>query len=54
VPLLLTVAAKGGGYIQALKAKPDKILLPVTRANRDRLPQDILRLLTGSDPQISP
>jgi nucleoside-triphosphatase len=54
VPLLLTVAARGGGYIQALKAKPDKILLPVTRANRDRLPQDILRLLTGSDPQISP
>jgi nucleoside-triphosphatase len=54
VDLLITVAAKGGGYIQALKAKPDKILLPVTRANRDRLPQDILRLLAGSESQISP
>jgi hypothetical protein len=38
LPLLVTVAAKGGGYIATLKDKPDKALLPVTPTNRDDLP----------------
>ena len=38
VPLLITVAAKGGGYIQAIKAKPGATLITVTPANRDGLP----------------
>jgi nucleoside-triphosphatase len=54
VPLLVTVAEKGGGFIAALKAKPDKILLTVTPANRDELPAQILKLLnraiTGPGP----
>ena len=45
VPLLVTVAEKGGGLIAALKGKPDKTLLPVTFANRDELPAQILELL---------
>jgi len=45
VPLLITVAEKGGGYIAALKGKHDKTLLPVTTANREELPARILELL---------
>jgi len=45
VPLLLTVAEKGAGYIQQVKEKPDKTLLTVTPANRDELPERILQLL---------
>jgi nucleoside-triphosphatase len=44
-PLLLTVAEKGGGYIQRVKEKPDKTLINVTPANRDELPEKILQLL---------
>jgi nucleoside-triphosphatase len=45
VPLLVTVAAKGAGYIAALKGKPDKTLFTVTPANRDALPSRIIELL---------
>jgi nucleoside-triphosphatase THEP1 len=45
VPLLLTVAEKGGGYIQQVKEKADVILISVTAANRDELPERILQLL---------
>jgi nucleoside-triphosphatase len=47
VPLLVTVAQKGGGLIAALKGKPDQILLTVTAANRDELPSRILELMGG-------
>jgi nucleoside-triphosphatase len=46
-PLLVTVAEKGGGYMAALKAKPDKFLVTVTPANRDKLPTRILAFLSG-------
>ena len=36
---------KGGGYIAALKGKPDKTQFTVTPANRDALPSRILELL---------
>jgi nucleoside-triphosphatase len=52
LPLLITVAAKGGGYISAIKDKPDKILLTVTPANRDDLPNEILDLLLSHNPAI--
>jgi nucleoside-triphosphatase len=45
VPLLITVGEKGGGYMGAIKAKPDKILITVTPANRDGLPERLLKLL---------
>jgi len=54
VPLLLTVAEKGGGFIAALKSKPDKTLLTVTPANRDDLPAHILKLLGRARPEPGP
>jgi nucleoside-triphosphatase len=45
VALLVTVAEKGGGYMAALKAKPDKVLITVTPANREELPGRILARL---------
>jgi nucleoside-triphosphatase len=45
IPLLITVAEKGGGLIAALKAKPGQTLITVTPANRDDLPARILELL---------
>jgi nucleoside-triphosphatase len=45
VALVVTVAEKGGGLMAALKAKPDKILLTVTPANREALPARILEFL---------
>jgi len=45
VPLLLTVAEKGGGYIKQVKEKPGAALITVTPANRDELPEKILGLL---------
>jgi nucleoside-triphosphatase len=47
VPLLITVAEKGGGYMTALKAKPDKFLVTVTPTTRDELPARILAFLRG-------
>jgi nucleoside-triphosphatase len=54
VPLLVTVAEKGGGYIAAIKEKPGKILLTVTTANRDDLPAHLLKLLGRAIPGTEP
>jgi nucleoside-triphosphatase len=50
VPLLVTVAAKGGGYIQQIKEKPDALLITVTPANRDDLPGRLLETLRSGCP----
>lgn len=50
VALLITVAEKGGGYMAALKEKPGKILLTVTSANRDGLPNLIWLNLVRPNP----
>ena len=47
VPLLITVAEKGGGYIARIKGKPGARLITVTPANRDGLPDRILAMLAG-------
>ena len=54
VPLLITVAEKGGGYIAALKAKPGKTLITVTLGNRDDLPARLLKLLGRAIPGAGP
>ena len=54
VPLLITVAEKGGGYIAALKAKPGKTLFTVTPANRDDLPARLVKLLGRAMPGPGP
>ena len=45
MPLLITVAEKGGGYMAAIKEKSELILITVTQENRDGLPDKILELL---------
>jgi nucleoside-triphosphatase len=37
VPVLATVAAKGGGIIAAVKARPDVKIVTVSVGNRDEL-----------------
>jgi nucleoside-triphosphatase len=54
VPLLVTVAEKGGGYITAIKAKPGKTLITVTPANREDLPAHLLKLLGRAIPGPGP
>ncbi len=41
IPLLGVVALHGGGFIAEVKSRPDVRLLPVTAANRSRLPQEL-------------
>ncbi len=41
VPVLATIAAKGGGLIAQVKARPDVEIATVTAANRDRLPNEL-------------
>ncbi len=48
VPLLITVAEKGGGYMAAVREKPDKVLIAISPENRQGLPEEVLRLLTGA------
>jgi nucleoside-triphosphatase len=48
VPLLVTVAVKGGGYMQKIKEKPEALLITVTPGNRDDLPRRLLKLLSQS------
>jgi nucleoside-triphosphatase len=49
VPLLVTVAEKGGGYIARIKGNPGARLITVTPANRDGLPDRILAFLEGAN-----
>jgi len=45
VPLIATVAEKGGGFMARVKDKPGVVLITVTSANRDALPARILKML---------
>jgi nucleoside-triphosphatase len=45
VPVLATVAIKGSGFIREVKLRPDVDLLRVSRDNRDKLPEEIVRRL---------
>jgi nucleoside-triphosphatase len=49
LPLLVTVAEKGGGYIARIKGKSGAHLINVTPANRDGLPEKILKFLAGAN-----
>ncbi len=50
LPLLVTVAAKGGGLISRLKSKEGAQLITVTPQKRDSLPETILGKLTSPFP----
>jgi nucleoside-triphosphatase len=43
VPALATIAAKGGGFITEVKGQQDVEIVAVTAANRDRLPDELVR-----------
>ena len=47
VPLLITVAQKGGGFIARIKSLPGARLLTVNLDNRDLLPETILKIFGG-------
>jgi nucleoside-triphosphatase len=36
-----TVASRGGGFIEAIKRRPDLLLWRVSRANRDAMPEEV-------------
>ena len=39
VPVLASIALKGGGFIAEVKARPDVRIIEVARGNRDELPE---------------
>jgi len=41
VVLVATVGLRGGGFIEAVKQRPDVLLRTVSRTHRDRLPAEI-------------
>lgn len=47
VPLLATVALKGSGFISEAKQRPGVKLIHVTHGNRDSLPFDLVKRITG-------
>jgi nucleoside-triphosphatase len=47
VPLVATVALRGGGFIAELKARPDVTLWTVTPENRDDLPERVATWVTN-------
>ena len=47
-PLVVTVAAKGGGLIAAVKERPNIELVQLTRGNRDDLPEYLYRRLESA------
>lgn len=50
VPLVATIALRGGGLIAAMKARPDVQVHTLTYANRDSIPVTIAGLLAGELP----
>ncbi|MFH1742755.1 MAG: nucleoside-triphosphatase [bacterium] len=47
IPVIATIAAKGGGFISEVKSLPNVNMVQVTPANRDKLPEQIERWLSG-------
>jgi len=46
VPLVATIAAKGGGLIAAMKSRPDARIFTLSHADRDAIPAAVAGLLT--------
>jgi nucleoside-triphosphatase len=45
VPVVATVAVKGGGFIAEVKARPDVLIWTVSQENRDGLPDQLAAVL---------
>lgn len=50
LPVVAAVAAKGGGLIEHIKARPGVELIQITRQTRDALPTQLAERLMGSEP----
>lgn len=50
VPVLGTVALRGGGFIAEAKRLPGVEVIPLSRENRDGLPGEIAARLSGQGP----
>ncbi|MEW5807512.1 MAG: NTPase [Acidobacteriota bacterium] len=48
IPVLATIALKGGGFIQEVKSRPDVTIIEVTRENRNSLPDILVSHLSSS------
>ena len=46
-PVIATVARRGAGFIEDVRRRPDVDVWPVTRSNREELPEKILSRLRG-------
>jgi len=51
VPVVATVAQRGGGFISEVKRRPDAELRTVTHATRDALPREIADWLAARWPR---
>lgn len=51
--VLATVMLRPHPFADALKARPDAFLLPVTRTNRDHLPRRVCELIAGPEAELS-
>jgi nucleoside-triphosphatase len=47
IPVVATVAIRGGGFISEAKARPDVQLWNVTKQNRDELPERLAKAVTA-------
>jgi nucleoside-triphosphatase len=47
VPVLASIALKGGGFIAEVKARPDVRIIEVVQGNRDELPERLAGWLRG-------
>lgn len=50
--LVATVGQRGGGFIEAVKRRPDVLLWTLSRANRDRMPAEIAAWVRGRLPSL--
>ncbi|HEY6002146.1 MAG TPA: hypothetical protein VIV57_04670 [Anaeromyxobacter sp.] len=50
MPVLGTVALRGGGFIAEAKRLPGVEVIPLSRENRDGLPGEIAARLSGQGP----
>lgn len=48
IPVIGTIALKGGGFIQEVKSRSDVVIIQVTEQNRSMLPEKLISLLLKS------
>ena len=54
VPLVASIALRGGGFIAEVKERPDVKIVEVTHGNRDGLPERIIVWLKAGSHRVLP